>query len=493
MKLVRAAMTLLAAMTIAAAAPVPAAPVLGLHLAPCTAGKAKAPARCGTFGVYENRRASAGRVISLRVVVLPAAHPNGRAIFWNPGGPGASAVDFAGLIAEGGIAKDLAQLRDRYDVVLLDNRGIGGPHAQQCDLAPAAHPEKYFNQVWPDGLLAACRARLAQNADLSLYSSSLAADDLDNLRAALGYRKIVLSGASYGTYFDLVYVRQHPERVESAVLDGVAPPHLLIIPLEDAAGAQLAMNGVIAGCKADRHCNDTFPQLAQHFASLVQRFDRGPIPMRIRNLSTKELQSVRLSKEVFAERLRQMLYDPFAASYVPFIVERAYRHDYLPLGTMVQTVTLGLGSLVEAGANLSVTCAEDIPFITEAAVERTSALSFEGDARVRAQQRACRIWHVRPVPASFNQTVRSAAPVLMISGSEDPTSPAIFSAQQLAYLPNGRRVLVKGAGHVTELPCTDKLKVAFVSAHSARGLNLASCTAAFHRPPFKTSLAGFAD
>ena len=493
MTLQRAAIALLTAMAIGAAARAPAAPSLGLHLAPCTVGKAKVPARCGTFGVYENRSASAGRTIALRVVVLPATHPNGRAIFWNPGGPGASAVDFAGIIARGAIAKDLSTLRNGYDVVLLDNRGIGGTHAQQCDLAPAAHPEKYFLQVWPDDLLAACRAHLAHDADLSFYNSSLAADDLDDLRAALGYRTIVLSGASYGTYFDLVYLRQHPDRVESAVLDGVAPPHLLIIPLEDAAGAQLAMDGVIADCTADRHCNNAFPQLAQHFASLTQRFDRGPIPTRIRNISTKQLQSVKLSKEVFVERLRQMLYDPFSAAYVPFIIERAYRQDYGPLGTMVQRVAIGLGSVVDLGANLSVTCAEDISFITEDAVKRTSAHSFEGDARVRAQQRACRIWNVAPVPASFNQTVRSTAPVLMISGSEDPTTPALFSAQQLAYLPNGSRVLVKGAGHVTELPCTDRLKAAFVSAHSARGLNLASCTTAFRRPPFKMSLAGFAD
>jgi len=492
-KLLCAATALLTAAILGAAAPAPAAAALGLRLAACTVGKAKAPARCGEFGVYENRHASSGRTIALRVVVLPAAHPRGRAIFWNPGGPGASAVDFAGFIVDGAIAKDLSALRDRYDIVLVDNRGIGGRYAQKCDLAPAAHPEKYFVQIWPDDLLAACRTRLALNANLSLYNSSLSADDLDDVRAALGYRKIVLSGGSYGTFFSLVYMRQHPDRVESAVLDGVAPPHLLIVPLEDAAGAQLAMDGVIAGCKADRHCNDAFLHLAQHFSALTQRFDRGPIPIRIRNVSTKHLQTVNLSKEVFVERLRQMLYDPYAASYVPFIVERAYRLDYVPLGTMVQTIALGLGGLVESGANLSVTCAEDIPFITEAAVKRTSARSFEGDARVRAQQRACRIWNVDSVPASFDQPVRSTAPVLMISGSEDPTSPALFSAQQLAYLPNGGRVLVKGAGHVTELPCTDRLKVAFVRASSTHGLNLESCTAAFRRPPFKMSLAGFAD
>jgi pimeloyl-ACP methyl ester carboxylesterase len=483
---------LVAATALAAAAPAPPAG-LGLHLAACTVGKSKVPARCGTFVVYEDRAAVSGRAIALRLVVLRAKHPSGRAIVWNPGGPGASAVDFAPFIADGSIAKDLSELRNRYDVVLLDNRGIGGPSAQQCDLTPAAHPDTYFLQLWPDDALAACRARLARNANLSLYTTSLAADDLDDLRAALGYPKIVLNGGSYGTYFYLVYMRQHPDRVESAVLDGVAPPHLLIIPLEDAAGAQLAMNALIAACARDRACRANFPRFADHFSALVRRFDNGPVRVRIQNAVTKQPQTVMLSKEVFAERLRQTLYDPGAGAYVPYVVERAYRGDDVPLGLLVQVVSQGLATEVEAGLNLSVTCAEDIPFITEADVRRTSADSFEGDVRVRAQQRACRIWKVDSVPASFNATVHSTAPVLMVSGSDDPTSPAAFAAQQLASLPNAKRVLVTGAGHVTEIPCTDRLKVAFVRAGSARGLNVSSCSAAFHRPPFRTSMAGFGD
>lgn len=481
---------LVAATALTAAVPAPP-PSLGVHLAACTEGKAKVPARCGTFVVYEDRAAASGRTIALRLVVLRATHPSGSAIVWNPGGPGASAVDFAPIIADGIIAKELALLRDRYDVVLLDNRGIGGPNAQQCDLTPSAHPDTYFRRLWPDDVLAACRARLARNANLSLYTTSLAADDLDDLRTALGYPKLVLDGVSYGTYFYLVYMRQHPDRVETALLDGVAPPHLLIIPLEDAAGAQLAMNDLIAACGRDRACQANFPRFAEHFSALVRRFDQAPVRMHIRNAVTKRTQTVTLSKEVFAERLRQTLYDPGAAAYVPYVVERAYRGDDVPLGLLVQVVSLGLAAEVEAGNNLSVTCAEDIPFITEADVRRTSANSFEGDVRVRAQQRACRIWNVDPVPATFNATVRSTAPVLMISGTDDPTSPAAFAAQQLAFLPNGKRVLVTGAGHATEIPCTDRLKVAFVRAGSARGLDVSSCSAAFARPPFRTSMAGF--
>lgn len=463
----------------------------GLHTAPCTVGKAALPAVCGTYTVYENRIAESGRTIDLKFVVIKAKHQTNRAIAFNPGGPGASAVDDAPGIADGDFRRELLALRDEYDVLLLDNRGTGGSAPQQCGLTPPDSPQLYFAQLWPDELLNACRARLARNANLSLYTSDIAADDLDDLRAALGYSKLVLDGGSYGTQFYLVYARRHPNHVESIVLDGVAPPHFLIIPLEDARGAQDAVAKLIVECRSDAACNRNFPAFGQHFAAVARRFDAGAVTVPLKNSKTSAVTTVRLSKEVFADRLRQLLYYPEPARYAPFIIERAYRGDYAPLATMIDTVTQGFAGLLAEGLNLSVTCAEDIPFITETDVTKTSSKSFEGDVRVRAQQRACRIWNVEPVAADFNQPVRSDAPILMISGSDDPTSPPQYAQAALPYLPNARILLIRNGSHGTETTCSDRMVVAFVRAGSAKGLNLSSCQTAYHRPPFATSMAGF--
>jgi pimeloyl-ACP methyl ester carboxylesterase len=261
--------------------------------------------------------------------------------------------------------------------------------------------------------------------------------------------------------------------------------------LEDAAGAQAAIDHLVAECKADASCNKYFPDFAAHFAAVARRFDAGPVEVPVRNSVTKRVQTVLLSKEVFAERLRQGLYDPDSAAYVPYVIERAYRRDYAPLGTFVDAVTQAFSQDLAGGLNLSVACAEDIPFITESDVLRTSANSFEGDVRVRAQQHACAIWNVQAVDASFQKPVRSDAPMLMISGSDDPATPPSYAQAALAYLPNARIVLVKGASHGTETDCTDRLMIAFVRAGSAKGLNVDACSAAFQRPPFATSMNGF--
>jgi pimeloyl-ACP methyl ester carboxylesterase len=328
---------------------------------------------------------------------------------------------------------------------------------------------------------------------LSFYTSRLAADDLDEIRAALGYQKVVLDGDSYGTFFYLTYMRQHPDHVESAVLDGVAPPGLLIVPLQDAAGAQLAMDQLFAACTRDHDCAARFPNFASHFSEVLHRFDAGPIPFNIPNPATRQTQRVLLSKEVFADRLRQTLYLSAAAAYIPFAIERAYAEDYAPLGQMIDATTRGLTGLVEVGANLSATCAEHIPFITEEEADRSARGSFESDLRIRAQQRACQIWNVKSTPATYSQPVRSTTPILMVSGSDDPTTPPKYAALALPFLPNARQVIVQGAAHVTETPCVDKLKVDFVLSGSARGLDLASCRKAFSRPPFATTMQGFED
>ncbi len=457
-----------------------------LKATPCHVGQSKATGLCGTLSVYEDRSSRTGRTLGIRFIVIKARHPSNRAIVFNPGGPGVSATEMAADFADATTGA-LATLHDRYDILLVDNRGTGGSAPQQCDFAPARHPELYFLQVWPDTLVRSCRNRLAQHANLGLYSTDPAADDLDDVRAALGYPKLVLYGGSYGTFFYLDYARRHPRHVESIILEGVAPPHFYVIPLPMARGAQTALDGLGVACRIDAACSSRFPDFAEHFAAVLQRFDAGPVTMTITNTVTHQTQRVHLSKEVFVETVRHAMYSPADASYIPVTIERAYRGNYTPLAEMVQQLAQFFTNLQASGLNLSVTCAEDIPFITEQDVVRDSEGTFEGDARVRAQQRACRLWNVAPVPAAFIAPVRSSAPILIISGSDDPATPPQYARAALQYLPHARILLVPGASHDSDYPpCVDATVVAFVRARSASGLNFSHCAAAYHRPVFAT-------
>jgi pimeloyl-ACP methyl ester carboxylesterase len=484
------ALAALAAVCLLGALPAQSLPAaLGLHVAPCTQGKTKAPALCGTYGVYEDRAAQSGRIIALKIVVVKAKHPSNRAIAEIAGGPGESVTPYAPFIVDGQFEKALIPLRDQYNVIFMDDRGMGGSNGLQCDLTPQSNPAAYFLHLLPHDVITACRVKDAARGNLAHYNTNNTTDDLNDLRAALGYSKLVLYGGSYGTFFSLVYMRRHPESVESAVLNGVAPPGFQPLPGEP-MGAQRALDDLIAKCKHDTACHAAFPNFAQEFSALIARLDRGPIPVKAQLKQGAAPVAVQMSKEVFVDHLRQTLYSPGSAAFIPIAIDQASRGNTVPLATLINLTATGLNEDLTNGAWLSYTCAEFIPFLDQAAVDDAAAHSFAGDLRIQAQRNACALWNVPSMPASFNDPVRSDAPVLMLSGSDDPATPPHYAQEAAKYLPNAAIALVQGAGHAAETPCTDALVVQFVRAQSAKGLNVNGCSSAFTVPNFITSTKG---
>ncbi|MDP9025133.1 MAG: hypothetical protein M3N13_07160, partial [Candidatus Eremiobacteraeota bacterium] len=127
-----------------------------LKTLPCRVGQSRAIAMCGTLTVFENRASRTGRTIDVHFIVVEARHRTHRAIVFNPGGPGGSATVMAGDFADATTGA-LATLRDRYDLLLVDNRGTGESAPQRCTFAQAAHPELFFHQLWPDTIVRSCR------------------------------------------------------------------------------------------------------------------------------------------------------------------------------------------------------------------------------------------------------------------------------------------------------------------------------------------------
>jgi pimeloyl-ACP methyl ester carboxylesterase len=98
--------------------------------------------------------------------------------------------------------------------VLVDQRGTGQSHPFQCP--HDATPPHFLVEMYPVDYVKNCRQVLQQKADLTQYTTPIAVEDLDEVRAWLGYDRINLFGLSYGTRAALVYMRQHPEHVRSA-------------------------------------------------------------------------------------------------------------------------------------------------------------------------------------------------------------------------------------------------------------------------------------
>ena len=159
----------------------------------------------------------------------------------------------------------------------------------------------------------ACRAELEKIADLTQYTTSIATDDLDEVRSALGYDRINVYGGSYGSTTSLVYLRQHGNHVRSVAIFGVAPPAAKI-PLSFARGVQESMNRLFADCLADAPCKAAYPDVASEFQKVLAQFDNGPVEVTADNIYTGTQQKVPVVRDAFVDAIRHLLYVPNAAA-----------------------------------------------------------------------------------------------------------------------------------------------------------------------------------
>jgi pimeloyl-ACP methyl ester carboxylesterase len=476
-----AAPAALAAPVAPAASGAPAAARKG-HLAPCHLEGIEGELRCGTYQVWEDREARQGRRIDLNVVVLPALgpHPAPDAIVYFAGGPGSGATE------EGrGLAED-KQLRRHRDVLLVDQRGTGRSNPLQCDFyGPDSHsagadPAQMAGDLFPPAAVRACRDRLERVADLRLYTTALAMDDVDEVRAWLGYTQVDLIGGSYGTRAAQVYLRRHPQTVRSVVLDGVAPVDETL-PLHHAYAGKRAVDLLFAECAADAACHAAFPDLAKELQEVMERVDRG-VRVKMPDAKTGGSFEVTPSRGLIAEGIRFLTYDS-GARKLPLAIHQAYQGDLAQLVAIAIDRRAQIDRILAMGMAFSVTCAEDLPFIDDAAAAQATAGTLLGDYRIREQKRVCADWPRGAIPADAHELVRSDVPVLLISGERDPVTPPEFGARVAAKLPNSLHVIFPHSGHGAEGPCADGIVARFVERASVKGLDVA-CAAKTPPPHF---------
>jgi len=473
---------LLALVALAAAAcatPPRAAPPSRLVLERCRVPRPAVDVRCGALEVFEDRAAKSGRTLALNVLVLPAltASPAPDPIFVLAGGPGLGAA----TAVDGAVVEFFRPMRARRDVVFVDQRGTGESHRLACRLSAGVGAQAAFGELLPPERVRACREALEKIADLRLYTTPIAMDDLDDVRAALGYAKINLYGVSYGTLAALQYLRQHPSRTRSLALSGVATPAQKL-PLQFAAGAQAALDRLIEDCAADEACRRAYPDLAADARAVFAQFDEGPVTFELPRADGAP-ERVSMSRPVFAERLRLMLYSVRSASRVPVVLHRAAHGRWVPFARASSPSLLGGSLSLALGMYFSVTCSESVPTLTEDDVVRGSRGSFVGEERTRVHMRACREWTRGDVPAEYYAPVRSRAPVLMLSGELDPATPARYATEAARTLPNARQVLIRSVAHDYFADCLRDLVADFFARGSARDLD-ARCVETLGRPPF---------
>lgn len=476
--------TLAAAATLVLAACGPSASSSPLdRLRPCTSDEGPVDAYCGTFSVFEDRATRSGRQVALNIVVLPSL---GRGQYTDPlfflaGGPGQGAAQLARQVRE--IFRQV--LKDR-DIVLVDQRGTGRSNPLDCESDSSSLRGVTEGD---DAALARLKRCLSgYDADVRFYTTPIAMDDLDDVRAHLGYERINLYGGSYGTRAALVYLRQHGDRVRSMILDGVAPTDMRL-PLFAARDAQRALDKLLADCEADASCRVAQPDLAARVRALMARLGQRPPTVRLTHPRTGVAEDVTVEARVVASIVFGALYNPLTASLIPTLIARAEQDDFQGLFALALANDTGDENM-SLGMQLSVICSEDAPRVTPGDRSREGAGTVFGGYLLRGQVTACAMWPRGTVPASYYEPVVSDVPALILSGDVDPVTPPGWGDDVARHLKNARHVIVPATGHgVIATACGQRLAGDFIANADSSTLDV-SCARQARRPPFFLAPSG---
>ena len=431
----------------------------GRHIAlsECRLPRVAQAAQCGALVVPENRDRPQGRKLSIFVAVLPAntLTPQPDPLVLLAGGPGQAASTL------GPFALQLNAVRRTRDIVLVDQRGTGRSSPLACPVfAPDEHAEFDIDPV-PKSLL--CAWQLAERSvDASQYTTSAFVADLDDMREALGYRTLNLWGGSYGTRVAQEYLRRHPDRVRSVVLDGVAPPSMRI-SFDVWRTRDDALDDVIAACRRSAPCAKAHPDPAATLQDMKRALEGGK-SVSLRDPRTGIERDMHIDFDIVIGALQPLTYLPEAASLIPELLALARDGDFAPLLAASLVIVADLPEQFNAALHYSVTCAEDVPRVT-----RQERIDGVDDDRVRALARrtlaVCDQWPKGTYPADFTQPVRSDVPVLLLSGGLDPVTPASYGAEVARGFTQSRHVVAQGFGHiVSPHACAPRIIAAFVDA-----------------------------
>jgi pimeloyl-ACP methyl ester carboxylesterase len=448
-----------------------------IDLAPCRLPGVEAAARCGSLDVWEDRAAKAGRRIKLDIAVIPARLRTREVdpIVILAGGPGQGAVSLAD-----DVLPLFRRLNDARDIVFVDQRGTGNSHPLDCDDDADAPLQSLFEDTLPEKLVEKCLAHL--DADPRLYTTSIAVEDLDDVRAGLGYPKVNLWGGSYGTRVALEYIRRHGDRVRSAVLDGVAPANMKL-PFSFVADGDAALVKLIESCEAEPRCHKSYPRLRDTVAAMKAQLRRRAVRAAIQDPRTGERETISVNENVFLSGVFRPLYVAELASLLPYGISAAADGDFNPLLAQNLEFADDVSENLSIGMHLSVICTEDVPRIT---AEDLAGLkeSFFGRALVDDFMRACQRWPRGTVPADYYDPVRSDVPVLMFSGGIDPATPPRHADEVAKTLTHARHFVAPSLGHGVSLHgCAPRLIESFIRAASVEKLD-GKCLERIPRPLF---------
>ncbi|WP_130799922.1 alpha/beta hydrolase [Streptomyces otsuchiensis] len=391
------------------------------------------------------------------------------ALLVNPGGPGASAIDYLQGHAGVGFPEPV---RARYDMVAMDPRGTGRSEPVECLSGPQMDA---FTQVdrTPDdedeeeALVEAltefgegCRA--SSGRLLEHISTEDSARDLDLLRAVLGDTQLHYYGASYGTQLGATYADLFPERSGRLVLDAAVDPRLSTLERdrEQAAGFETAFQSFLADCGNQSDCP---LDGAADLQELFEELDARPLQTGEDRPLTESLATTGVAQALYSPMLWAPLRDALNAAAdgdgAPLLALADSYHDREPAGSY--------GTIMFAFPAIS--CLDAPAALEDPDAVREELASFEEASPTFGRDFAwatlmCAAWPVEAKGTPAPVEAAGAADILVVGTTRDPATPYGWSEALAEQLESGVLLTYDGDGHGAygENACVDEVVGAYL-------------------------------
>jgi pimeloyl-ACP methyl ester carboxylesterase len=413
---------------------------------------------CASVPVPLERSGAVSGTLSLSVERKRAGDaPSRDAVVALAGGPGQAALPLSEFIAQA-----IAPALSSRDLLVFDQRGTGASDPLSC---PAL---EIFSTQSASQLFEDCASEIGPAR--GAFTTEESVQDIEALREAGGYEKLVLYGTSYGTKVALDYAEAYPEHVEALVLDSVVPPEgtePLQIPTFQAIG------GVIREICADGACAGISSDPLGDIATLAAQLHKRPLSGSVYDGSGKRHAST-LDATGLLEILEAGDLNPALRALLPAAVRSALDHDPDPL-LRLHLLSEGLiPNLPREGANVesapsvdealfATTTCEESPFPWQRGAAPATRLS-EALTYLHAQP-SSDFYPFDPSTAFNNSLVPDCAswpdaspappapgalpnvPTLIFSGEQDLRTPTAYAARVAAQIPDAQLLLVPFTGH----------------------------------------------
>jgi pimeloyl-ACP methyl ester carboxylesterase len=370
------------------------------------------------------------------------------------GGPGQAAISFAEQFAS-----VLGPIISTRDLIVFDQRGTGLSRALSCRRFARAGAVGA-----PGAAVAQCAAQIGPTR--SDYTTADSVADIEAIRKAGGYEKLVLYGTSYGTKLAEQYAQAYPNRVEALVLDSVVPPNGPD-PLNRASFA--AIPRILRQLCAAHGCERITRNPVANLARLVERIGRGELHGRWIDghghahrlgINTDELLEILLAGDL----------DPTLRAEFPAAALAAARGDVAALARLFVRAASGEGAEAESPGEAfdvplyyATTCEEQLfPWNRAAA---PSVRLEEAAAQIRALPPrslapftqanvlgisdipSCAFWPYPTPPPAIEDAPFPAVPTLILSGADDLRTPTAGAREVAAQIPGSHLLIVPDVGH----------------------------------------------